>query len=234
MTDIGVITLFGDNAALPHASASADRRLKHDEFALFDVDGSLFGYQVRLPLILCPACPGSTDSAPSRPQSDFTRTMLPDASSSRFSRPPAPRKWPSARAEKVWRTVHLAQQAALDALVTPSTNQTRKVVRAAEVDRAARGVIEAAGWGAFFTHRLGHGIGLEVHEHPYLNGGNSEQALVAGETFSNEPGIYIERGADPDPEGHGIGVRLEDMVRKTEGGWELVSGEPLATSPWDL
>ncbi|GAA5899909.1 hypothetical protein JCM8208_005539 [Rhodotorula glutinis] len=209
LTDIGVIALFGDNAALPHASASADRRLKEDEFALFDVDGSLFGYQ-----------------------SDFTRTMLPDPPSSRFSRSPPPHKWPSARAEKVWRTVRLAQQAALDTLVAPTANKTR-AVHAADVDRAARRVIEDAGWGAYFTHRLGHGIGLEVHEHPYLNGGNSEQALVAGETFSNEPGIYIERGADPDPEGHGIGVRLEDMVRKTERGWELVSGEPLATSPWD-
>ncbi|GAA5851033.1 hypothetical protein JCM9279_005265 [Rhodotorula babjevae] len=211
LTDIGVITLFGDNAALPHASASPDRRLKHDEFALFDVDGSLFGYM-----------------------SDFTRTMLPDPPSSRFSRSRSPPKWPSARAEKVWRTVRLAQQAALDALVTRSSNETSAVVHAADVDRAARSVTEAAGWGAYFTHRLGHGIGLEVHEHPYLNGGNSAQALVAGETFSNEPGIYIERGADPDSEGHGIGVRLEDMVRKTEKGWELVSGEPLATSPWDL
>ncbi|GAA5943261.1 hypothetical protein JCM3775_004553 [Rhodotorula graminis] len=209
LTDIGVITLFGDNAALPHASASADRRLKKDEFALFDVDGSLFGYQ-----------------------SDFTRTMLPDPPSSRFSRSRSPPKWPSARAEKVWRTIRLAQQAALDTLVAPASNETRSV-HAADVDRAARRIIEDAGWGAYFTHRLGHGIGLEVHEHPYLNGGNSEQALVAGETFSNEPGIYIERDADPDPQGHGIGIRLEDMVRKTERGWELVSGEPLATSPWD-
>jgi len=77
------------------------------------------------------------------------------------------------------------------------------------------------------------GIGLEVHEHPYLNGGNTQQALLPGETFSNEPGVYIERAADPDPEGHGIGVRLEDMVRKTERGWELVSREPLAQSPWE-
>ncbi|TNY24483.1 peptidase M24 [Rhodotorula diobovata] len=204
LTDVSVITLFGDNAALPHASASPDRKLKEDEFALFDVGGSLFGYE-----------------------SDFTRTMLPDPPASRL---PRNRKWPSARAERVWTTVHRAQQAALDALLTPNESS---VVYAADVDRAARGVIEREGWGQYFTHRLGHGIGLEVHEHPYLNGGNTQQALLPGETFSNEPGVYIERAADPDPEGHGIGVRLEDMVRKTERGWELVSREPLAQSPWE-
>lgn len=70
----------------------------------------------------------------------------------------------------------------------------------------------------------------ERTEHPYLNSGNVAQALQPGETFSNEPGIYIEAKVDPD--GGGIGVRLEDMVRKTTDGWELLSGEPLAESPW--
>ncbi|BGP38723.1 hypothetical protein JCM10449v2_002658 [Rhodotorula kratochvilovae] len=204
LTDVGVITLFSENAALPHASASATRRLKEDEFALFDVDGSLFGYQ-----------------------SDFTRTMLPDPPSSRF-RPSPERRWPSPRAERIWTTVRAAQQAALDALLTPNGS---RVVHAAEVDRAARAVIEQEGWGEYFTHRLGHGIGFEVHEPPFLHGGNTAQALLTGETFSNEPGVYIERGVDP--EGLGIGVRLEDMVRKTEEGWELVSGMELARSPWE-
>ena len=76
------------------------------------------------------------------------------------------------------------------------------------------------------------GIGLEVHEHPYLNSGNTEQLIQPGETFSNEPGIYIEQAHDT--EGSGIGVRLEDMVLKTEKGWELISGSELARSPCDL
>ncbi|GAA5943409.1 hypothetical protein JCM1841_002533 [Sporobolomyces salmonicolor] len=206
LTDIGVITLFGDNAALPHASASATRRLEKGEFALFDVDGSLFGYQ-----------------------SDFTRTMLPDPPSSRChgSRSLSP-EWPSARAKKIWTTVHLAQETALAKLVTGNSSQP---VHAAEVDEAARSVIASEGWGQYFTHRLGHGIGLEVHEQPYLNAGNVNQVLQSGETFSNEPGIYIERAVDP--KGVGIGVRLEDMVHKTETGWELLSGSGLARSPWD-
>lgn len=67
------------------------------------------------------------------------------------------------------------------------------------------------------------GIGLQVHEAPYLNSGN-RVPLLPGMTFSNEPGIYIEGE---------LGVRLEDMVRKTEEGWELLSGSELARSPWE-
>lgn len=70
---------------------------------------------------------------------------------------------------------------------------------------------------------------LPFAEHPYLNSGNIQE-LQPGETFSNEPGVYIEQAVDT--EGGGIGVRLEDMVLKTAGGWELLSGEPLAESPW--
>lgn len=145
-----MITLFGDNAALPHASASPDRKLKEDEFALFDGGGSLFGYEVRASILTIESRPHSSP----RTQSDFTRTMLPDPPASRL---PRNRKWPSARAERVWTTVHRAQQAALDALLTPNESS---VVYAADVDRAARGVIEREGWGQYFTHRLGHGARL--------------------------------------------------------------------------
>lgn len=140
---------------------------------------------------------------------------------------PPIRTWPSPRSQKIWETVHRAQEAALEALKRPS-------VHAADVDRAARKVIAREGWEKYFTHRLGHGIGLQVHEAPYLNGGNVAERLRAGETFSNEPGVYIEGSANEATarEG-GIGVRLEDMVHKTEDGWELLSGEPLARSPWD-
>ncbi|MGH8872170.1 MAG: M24 family metallopeptidase [Acidimicrobiia bacterium] len=71
-----------------------------------------------------------------------------------------------------------------------------------EVDRAARQVIVEAGYGDDFIHRTGHGIGLEVHEHPYMVEGN-DLALQTGMTFSVEPGIYL---ADE------LGVRIEDIV----------------------
>lgn len=84
------------------------------------------------------------------------------------------------------------------------------------VDRAARTVIEEAGFGpdyAYFTHRVGHGIGMDGHEWPYLVRGNT-LALEPGMTFSDEPGIYL-RGE--------FGVRLEDDMVITETGAELMT-----------
>ena len=72
---------------------------------------------------------------------------------------PPVQTWPNERARKIWETVHRAQEAALDAL-----NKTE--VAASDVDRAARDVISREGWAQYFTHRLGHGIGLQVHEAP--------------------------------------------------------------------
>jgi D-alanyl-D-alanine dipeptidase len=71
-----------------------------------------------------------------------------------------------------------------------------------EVDRAARSVIVEAGFGEHFIHRTGHGIGLEVHEHPYMVEGN-DLPLEPGMTFSVEPGIYLPGR---------FGVRIEDIV----------------------
>jgi Metallopeptidase family M24 len=59
------------------------------------------------------------------------------------------------------------------------------------VDEAARAVLESKGLGKYFTHRLGHGIGMQMHESPYLRGG-SKDIILTGHTFSDEPGVYIE------------------------------------------
>jgi hypothetical protein len=94
-----------------------------------DVDGSLLGYQ-----------------------SDLTRTMLPDTTLA-WGLFKVDNTWPDERSEKIWTTVRRAQEAALRSL----EREENVEVRAMDVDRAARSVIEAEGWGKYFSHRLGHG-----------------------------------------------------------------------------
>lgn len=77
-----------------------------------------------------------------------------------------------------------------------------------DVDAAARRVIEAAGYGEYFVHRTGHGIGMEAHEEPYMVAGN-RRSIVAGHAFSVEPGIYVPGR---------WGMRLEDIVVATDDG----------------
>jgi Xaa-Pro aminopeptidase len=89
-------------------------------------------------------------------------------------------------------------------------------VPAEEVDRAARQVIDDAGYGDAFIHRTGHGIGLEEHEPPYIVRGNT-QPLEAGMTFSIEPGIYLAGR---------FGVRIEDIVAVTENGADRLNNAP--------
>lgn len=114
---------------------------------------------------------------------------------------------PSPKQRRVWNLVREAQAAALQA--------ARPGMPCQELDRIARQVIQKGGYGPgyrFFTHRLGHGIGLDGHEAPYLVGGNT-LPLQPGMTFSNEPGIYIQ-GA--------FGVRHEDIMVITESGAEFL------------
>jgi len=118
--------------------------------------------------------------------SDCTRTVHVGPASSRFT--------------EVYDVVRRANEEALAAI--------RPGVPCHEVDRVARDVISEAGYGEYFTHRLGHGIGIQVHEEPYMVEGN-ELRLSSGMVFTDEPGIYIP-GA--------FGCRLEDVVAVTDDG----------------
>jgi Xaa-Pro dipeptidase len=116
---------------------------------------------------------------------------------------------PTDRQRKVFDVVHAAQSAALAA--------ARPGVQMQAVDAAARKVITDAGFGPdykHFTHRVGHGIGMDMHEWYYLVRGNM-RLLEANMTFSDEPGIYL--ADDPEP----FGIRLEDDMHITADGAKL-------------
>jgi Xaa-Pro dipeptidase len=126
--------------------------------------------------------------------SDITRTVSFGPASDEF--------------RKVYATVDKAQMAGIEALKAGATGE--------EVDRAARKVIEDAGYGRYFTHRLGHGLGMDGHEQPYLVRGN-RKPLAAGNVQTVEPGIYI-------PE-H-FGVRIEDDYAVEQTGAKSLSVRP--------
>ena len=126
--------------------------------------------------------------------SDITRTVSFGAPSDEF--------------RKVYATVDRAQVAGIEALKAGAAGE--------EVDRAARKVIEDAGYGKYFTHRLGHGLGMDGHEQPYLVRGNSK-ALAVGNVETIEPGIYI-----PDH----FGVRIEDDYAVKADGAKSLSVRP--------
>lgn len=109
---------------------------------------------------------------------------------------------------KVYDVVLKAELASLEA-VKPG-------VSAADLDNAARDVINDAGYGEFFTHRLGHGLGISVHEYPSLHGAN-DLMIESGMVFTLEPGIYVPGK---------VGVRIEDDVAVTENGYEVLTKYP--------
>ncbi len=115
---------------------------------------------------------------------------------------------PSDAQKEVYEAVRKAEQDAVDA-VKPG-------VRAMDLDKIARDVITQAGYGEFFTHRLGHGLGISVHEFPSVTG-NNEMELIEGMVFTIEPGIY-----DPSI----TGVRIEDDVVVTKNGVEVLTKYP--------
>lgn len=108
----------------------------------------------------------------------------------------------------------VAAYAVLERAQAAARAAVRPGVSAREVDAAARDIIVEAGFGEFFTHRTGHGIGLSTHEPPYIIADNS-QPLAAGMAFSVEPGIYMPGR---------WGMRLEDIVVVTEDGAESLNG----------
>ena len=111
---------------------------------------------------------------------------------------------------KIYETVLAANEAGI--------RVSKPGIAAQEVDRAARKVITDAGYGKYFLHRTGHGLGLDSHEGPYMREGN-EQILEPGMVFTVEPGIYIPNIG---------GVRIEDDVLITESGADVLTTYPKA------
>lgn len=117
-------------------------------------------------------------------------------------------KEPDELSRRVYETVRAANEAA-ERIIAPG-------VTFAEIDHAARSVIEDAGWGPNFTHRLGHQIGLKEHEPGDVSASHNEP-VQPGQIFSIEPGIYLEGS---------IGVRIEDLVIVTDDGCEIINSYP--------
>ncbi|PLS18307.1 aminopeptidase P family protein [Bacillus sp. M6-12] len=124
--------------------------------------------------------------------SDMTRTILASGE-------------PSAEMKKVYGIVKRAQEEAVKAV--------RPGVPLKNIDNIAREIISQEGYGANYTHRTGHGLGIEVHEEPYVTS-NNEQLLEEGMVISVEPGIYLEGK---------FGVRIEDIVVVTATGSERLN-----------
>ena len=189
-TSFPPIVAVGERSALPHAPPSAKRV---QEASLLLVDWGASGP-------FTAGCvgengPSPTATNPSAPyKSDLTRVLL-TRNNGRYD----------PKLNEVYEVVQRAQDSAIRTL--------RPGIAAKVVDEAARTVIAQAGYGEFFTHGLGHGIGLEIHEAPFFKAGN-ETILQPGMVVTIEPGIYLP--------GWG-GVRIEDDVLVTADGCEVLT-----------
>jgi Xaa-Pro dipeptidase len=115
---------------------------------------------------------------------------------------------PTAEMQKIYDLVLAANRRAVEKI--------KPGVTCGEIDAAARQVITAGGYGDYFTHRTGHGLGLETHELPQIAGGVNTP-LQAGMVFTVEPGIYLP---------HLGGVRIEDNLLVTANGYEELTTYP--------
>lgn len=175
------IVLFDENAAFPHGGkATGNKTLTEDTVVLIDVGAHYRGYSsdiCRTFLIGEPPCGNNS-----------VHTFSDDLASK----------------QHVFKTVLAAQDA--------SIKQFRPGKTAASVDIAARSTISSLSprgedWAKFFTHRVGHGIGIKAHESPYLNKGNTKTLLRENMTFTSEPGVYLPGR---------FGVRTEDIFVVTD------------------
>jgi Xaa-Pro aminopeptidase len=132
--------------------------------------------------------------------SDITRTLWVTGGD--------PSRGPDAEYQRLFELVREANAEA--------TSAVRPGVACSRLDGLARGIISAGGYGPQFIHRLGHGIGLEGHEDPYLVAGN-EEPLAVGAAFSIEPGIYVEGR---------YGARIEDIVVCSDAGPIVLNEAP--------
>jgi len=188
------IVLFDEDASNPHGGTDGAKKLEAETMVLIDVGAHLYGYSSDI-------CRSFFPPFADRPQTVDQYHKLSDTVKEKL---------------KVWDIVFETQTASHSALHENST--------AAAVDIAARNVIEDAGYGDAFTHRVGHGIGIKAHESPYLNKGNVNATLKAGMTFTSEPGIYL---VDK------FGIRHEDVLLVRESGLpDLLTGRR-AKNTWE-
>lgn len=233
LSDRWALVLFGPNAAYPHGTANRVT-LTDGMMILIDAGGDLYGYQSDISRTFV----FSQDQQQQHQQDarsdgdahqhrrrdrphdlDRDQNSIMDRDPTQFARRDLASGMPSADQEAMWNTVRRAQEKALAAIVKGAT--------AGDLDAAARREVNDANDYDTFTHRLGHGIGLQGHEEVYMVKGN-DYPLAVGLCFSVEPGVYIE----------GVGgVRIEDIVcitGESEDGqlqWELFG--PQSTSIHD-
>jgi Xaa-Pro aminopeptidase len=208
------IVLFDENAALPHGGfATGDKVLDYDTMVLIDVGAHYLGYSSDI-------CRSFFIDKPKHSYLDRLMTYINPPNI--LEKEAAPRDSLHAEKLKVWAVVLEAQTAA--------RKQMKPGNSAASVDLAARKVICMAtsfaghSYCDYFTHRVGHGIGIKAHESPYLNKGNTAVSLLPGMAFTDEPGIYVTGK---------FGVRHEDvyLVREDGEAENLSGGE--ARGPWE-